>query len=169
MITAPGKLIDEELDVSGGGWHRADTGLAQGVHVMVYRFATEKAAAQVILGQPRGALAPGWAVTPYDLGDGGNIASYRDNYRNVIQYSLSFRKGRFLAILTGRSRPDVERFARLVLAAMSGEQEPLRSVTVHEESRLDRPLPPRRSGGREAKLARVSSVACSSPFRQSTG
>jgi len=141
MINAPGKLIDEELGVSGGGWYRADTGLDQGVHVMVYRIATEKAAAQFILGQARGAVAPGWTVTPYDLGDAGNIASYRDNYRNVVQYNLSFRKGRFLAILTGRSSPDVERFARLVLAAMSGEQEPLQLVTLHEQSRSDRPRP----------------------------
>jgi hypothetical protein len=51
------------------------------------------------------------------LADGANIATYVGSL-NPTQYSLYFRKGRFLAHLHGRSKDSVEQFAQFLLAEM---------------------------------------------------
>ena len=58
---------------------------------------------------------PDWTVTKYELADG----AYLGTHRNGERYDLSFRKVRVIAIMASKSKSDIERFAKYVIAAIS--------------------------------------------------
>jgi hypothetical protein len=86
--------------------------------VGVHGIATAGAAARWIYRERYGNHRKGLSVTSYKLGDGANMVTYLDTYRGVTQYSLTVRKGRFLASVNGQSRDAVKRFARYLLTAI---------------------------------------------------
>jgi hypothetical protein len=57
----------------------------------------------------------GWTVANFELADGAYLGTYRQDER----FDLTVRKGRFIAFVGGESKPDLERFAKYVLAAIS--------------------------------------------------
>ena len=85
----------------------------------VFGVATAGAAARLIYGRTHRNYGKGWSVTSYKLGDDANMATYLDAYRGLTQYSMTVRKGRFLAMLNGQSKDAVERFAQYLVTEMS--------------------------------------------------
>jgi hypothetical protein len=117
MLNAP-PLMDEQLGAAAGGWYRSLDPVSTGVNVVIYRISTADAAAVWLDRQAHGDVAKEWTVTRYELGDGATMATYLGPL-NPTQYGLWFRKGRFLATVSGRSKDSVEHFARILLAEMS--------------------------------------------------
>jgi hypothetical protein len=111
-------LVDEQLGVAAGGWYRSLDDLSMGINVMIYRISTVDAAAGWLYRQTHGGVTKEWIVTSYELGDGATMATYVGPL-NPTQYSLWFRKGRFLAKVDGRSKDSVEHFAQILLTEMS--------------------------------------------------
>jgi hypothetical protein len=60
----------------------------------------------------------GWTVVPYEAGDGATMSTYPDP-RGFTQYEMAIRKGRFLVMVSGRSKETIERFAKTLLTAIS--------------------------------------------------
>ena len=108
-------LMDEEQGVAAGSWKLTD--VASMIDVRVHTIATEEAATRFLSRQPRDA-APGWALVPYQAGDGATLGTAPDP-RGFTQYAITMRRGRFLVFVSGRSKPTVERFANLLLEAVS--------------------------------------------------
>jgi hypothetical protein len=111
-------LMQEQLGVAAGSWQRSTDGPMH-VSALLYNIETVEAAAKWINEQPHRSQLKGWTVTTYDLGDGANIGVYEDTSRPYTQYSLYVRKGRFLAVISGVSKDNVERVARFFLNEMS--------------------------------------------------
>ena len=59
---------------------------------------------------------PEWTVAKYELAEG----AYLGTYRNGERYDLTFRKSRVIAGVGSKSKSDIERFAKHILAAISG-------------------------------------------------
>ena len=113
------KLLDEELGVAGGGWRRpGENGAEVHVSVMLHRVSSAQAITRWMSDNLRRVRNDQWKLSPYDLGDRATLATLDDTYRHVMQYELSFQRGKLLATVSGRSMPDVERLARYVLAEM---------------------------------------------------
>jgi hypothetical protein len=94
-------------------------GSSDHISVDVFGVATAGAAARLIYGRTHRNYGNGWSVTSYKLGDDANMATYLDAYRGLTQYSMTVRKGRFLAMLNGQSKEAVERFAPFLVTEMS--------------------------------------------------
>lgn len=109
----------EQVGVATGTWYRSLNGSSDHINVTLYGIATAGAAARLIYGETHGHHGKGWSVTSYKLGDGANMATYLDTYRGVTQYSITVRKERFLASISGQSRDAVERFAQFLVREMS--------------------------------------------------
>jgi len=109
----------EQLGVAGGTWFRSLNGSSDHISVDVFGVATAGAAARLIYGRTHRNYGKGWSVTSYKLGDDANMATYLDAYRGLTQYSVTVRKGRFLAMLNGQSKDAVERFAQYLVTEMS--------------------------------------------------
>jgi hypothetical protein len=60
----------------------------------------------------------GWTVVAYEAGDGASMSTYSDP-RGFTQYQATIRKGRFLVTVTGRSQETIERFAKILVTAVS--------------------------------------------------
>jgi hypothetical protein len=120
VCTCP-KLMREQLGVTVGTWHRSLNGSSDHINVKVYSISTAEAAARWIYRQTHGNHAKGWSVTSYKLGDGANIATNLDTDGGVryYAYTITVRKGRFLASISGLSQEAVERFARFLVTEMS--------------------------------------------------
>ena len=106
----------EQLGVAGGTWFRSLNGSSDHISVDVFGVATAGAAARLIYRETHRNYGKGWSVTSYELGDGANIATY---LRGVAQYSITVRKGRFLASISGQSKEAVERLAAFLVTEMS--------------------------------------------------
>lgn len=112
--------IEELVGVAIGTWRRRPVVApsSEAVTVSVYTLATTEAAARWIDAQRRGTkVAKGWTITPYRLGDGANMDRYIQ--KDYVQYTLTVRKGRFIAAITAKSKDLAETFARLLLREMS--------------------------------------------------
>jgi hypothetical protein len=109
----------EQLGVAGGAWFRSLNGSSDHISVDVFGVATAGAAARLIYGRTHRNYGKGWSVTSYKLGDDANMATYLDAYRGVTQYSITVRKGRLLATISGQSKDAVERFAPFLVTEMS--------------------------------------------------
>jgi hypothetical protein len=109
----------EQLGVAGGTWFRSLNGSSDHISVDVFGVATAGAAARLIYGRTHRNYGKGWSVTSYKFGDDANMATYLDAYRGLTQYSMTVRKGRFLAMLNGQSKDAVERFAQYLVTEMS--------------------------------------------------
>jgi hypothetical protein len=116
ILNAP-PLMDEQLGAAAGGWYRSLDDPSTAVDVEVYRITTAEAAAGWLYREAHGDVHKGWIVTPYELGDGANMATLVDPSQPT-QYGLAVRKGRFLARIHGRSIGTVDRFAQFLLAEM---------------------------------------------------
>jgi len=60
-------------------------------------------------------LAPGEVVVPYDLG----VPAYLSFRQGSAGVGITFGKGRFIVMVSGKSKVDVERVARAVLHQIS--------------------------------------------------
>ena len=60
-------------------------------------------------------LAPGWVSVPYDLG----VPAYLNTLQNPPGVGITFGKGRFIVLVNGGSKDDVDRVARAVLRQIS--------------------------------------------------
>lgn len=109
--------MDEQVGVAAGSWQQpGDGGSLHTIAVRVHAIANPQAASHWIDHATQTNIrTDGWTITGYKLGDGGYAATYQDGKR----YEVNFRKGRFLAFVSGESKTDVERFARFLLAAMA--------------------------------------------------
>src|SRR5262252_4704923 len=108
----------EQLGVATGIWHRSLNGTSDHISVDVHGYATAGTAGRLIYRETHRNYGKGWSVTTYKLGDGANMATYLDTYRGVTQYSITVRKGRFLASINGQSKDAVERFAQFLVTEM---------------------------------------------------
>jgi len=128
IVNAPGPLMDEQLGVAAGSWYKSldeSTGSwyksldeSTGVHVSIYTIATADAADRWLYRQAHSEVAKGWTVVTYEFGDGANMATSPDP-RGFTQYQTAIRKGRFLVMLGGRSKETIERFANILITAIS--------------------------------------------------
>ena len=128
IVNAPGPLMDEQLGVAAGSWLKSwdeSTGSwyrsldeSTQIHVTIYTIATAEAADRWLNRRAHGEVAKGWTVETYDFADGATMATYPDP-RGFTQYETAIRKGRFLVILSGRSKETIERFANIVITAIS--------------------------------------------------
>jgi hypothetical protein len=117
ILNAPGPLMDEQLGVAGGSWEwLSDSSTLVGV--TVYTIATAEAATRWLYRQAHGEVAKGWTVVTYEAGDGANMSTYPDP-RGFTQYETTIRKGRFLVTVSGRSQETIERFAKILVTAIS--------------------------------------------------
>jgi hypothetical protein len=60
-------------------------------------------------------LAPGWVAVPYDIG----VPAYLSTLQSPYGVGITFGKGRFIVLVNGTSKTDVERVARAVLGQIS--------------------------------------------------
>jgi hypothetical protein len=109
-------LTREQIGGAFGIWVRSLNVSSDHINVGVHGIATAGAAARLIYRETHRNYGKGWSVTSYELGDGANIATY---LRGVTQYSITVRKGRFLASISGQSKEAVERFAAFLVTEMS--------------------------------------------------
>ena len=112
-------LTREQIGGAFGIWVRSLNVSSDHISVGVYGVATAGAAARLIYRETHRNYGKGWSVTSYMLGDGANMAAYLDTYRGVTQYSITVRKGRFLASISGQSKEALERFAPFLVTEMS--------------------------------------------------
>jgi hypothetical protein len=112
-------LTREQIGGAFGIWVRSLNVSSDHINVGVHGIATAGAAARLIYRETHRNYGKRWSVTSYELGDGANIATYLDMYRGVTQYTITVRKGRFLASISGNSREVVERFAQFLVTEMS--------------------------------------------------
>jgi hypothetical protein len=117
IVNAPGPLMDEQLGVAAGSWYKS-LDESTGVHVSIYTIATADAADRWLYRQAHSEVAKGWTVVTYEFGDGANMATSPDP-RGFTQYQTAIRKGRFLVMLGGRSKETIERFANILITAIS--------------------------------------------------
>ena len=114
ICTCP-RLIEEQEAMSLGTWTRRkgrrDLDVAM---VMVYQISNAEAAARWIAGFGAGRHADGWTVARYDLGDEGYLGTAEGGSRSTI----TFRKGRTIATVSGPSVRDLDRVARHLLRQM---------------------------------------------------
>ena len=87
------------------------------IGVAIHRITTADVAGR-FLNRMLTPVPPGWSVQQYRFGDGAIIATYPDP-RGFTQFDMTFRKGQFLARLSGRSQDTIEMFAQSVLTAMA--------------------------------------------------
>ena len=116
-----GPLLNEQVGVECGLWERRaePQGGPAAIGVRLHVVSSEDAASRWIDRQKReGRLADGWTAADYDLADGARIATYLDGR----QFSIDVRKGRLLINVSARSKRDVERFARFLVAAVADEK-----------------------------------------------
>jgi hypothetical protein len=126
-LNAP-PLMDEQLGAASGSWYKSSddsTGSwyrsldeSTRVGVTIYTIATTDAADRWLYRHAHGGAAKGWTVVTYEFGDGATMATYPDP-RGFTQYQTTIRKGRFLVVLSGRSQETIERFANVLIAAIS--------------------------------------------------
>jgi hypothetical protein len=117
ILNLPGPLTDEQLGAAGGSWERSSDSSTY-ISVTVYTIATAEAATRWMSRQAHGAVANGWTVVPYETGDGATMSTYPDP-RGFTQYETTIRKGRFLVTVSGRSKETIERFAKILVTAVS--------------------------------------------------
>jgi hypothetical protein len=111
--------MPEQLGVAVGTLNRSLNGSSDHISMDVYSIATAEAAARWIYGQAHGNVAKGWSVADYKLGDDATMATYFDTSRGLSYYTITIRKGRFLASINGHSKDAVERFAQFLVTEMS--------------------------------------------------
>ena len=109
-------LTREQIGGAFGIWVRSLNVSSDHINVGVHGIATAGAAARLIYRETHRNYGKRWSVTSYELGDGANIATY---LRGVTQYSITVRKGRFLASISGQSKEAVERLAAFLVTEMS--------------------------------------------------
>ena len=117
ILNAPGPLMDEQLGAAGGSWERLSDRSTH-IGVTVYTIATAEAATRWMDRQAHGEVAKVWTVVTYEAGDGATMSTYPDP-RGFTQYQTAIRKGRFLLMISGRSKETIGRFAKLLLTAIS--------------------------------------------------
>jgi hypothetical protein len=117
-----GPLLNEQVGVECGLWAPRGEPLLGGpaaIGVRLHIVSSEDAASRWIDRQKReGTLAGGWTAADYNLADGARIATSADG----TQFSIDVRKGRSLINVSGRTKSDVERFAKFLVAAISDEK-----------------------------------------------
>jgi hypothetical protein len=117
----PGPLLKEQVGVECGLWEPRGEPLVgpAAITARLHIVSSEDAASRWIDRQKReGRLADGWTAADYDLADGARIATYLDGR----QFSIDARKGRLLINVSARTKSDVERFAKYLVAAVSDEK-----------------------------------------------
>jgi hypothetical protein len=117
ILNAP-PLMDEELGAVAGSWTRSPDISLDDVNVQVYSVATAAAATRFLYRQAHGGVAKGWTVATYQAGDGANMSAVSDP-RGFTQYQTTIRKGRVLVMVSGRSKETIERFANILIRAIS--------------------------------------------------
>jgi hypothetical protein len=113
-------LLNEQVGVECGLWEPRGEPQAgpAAIAVRLHIVASEDAASRWIDRQRReGRLADGWTAADYDLADGARIATSLDGRR----FSIDVRKGRLLINVSARTKNDVERCAKFLVAVVSDE------------------------------------------------
>ena len=109
-----GALIPDQREIILGDWERKGAkGQRESVNVEIYEAGSCEGLAGWLNRSARGEVWHGWRGQKYDLGDGAYLTTPTDGNP---KYSLFVRVNNLLVVISGKSLPDVERFARYVLA-----------------------------------------------------
>jgi hypothetical protein len=106
-----GPLLSEQVGIDCGSWNPRGEPLISpdAVHVHLHVVSSAEAALRWMTERlGRDDSSHGWTTIPYDLGDGGYLATYE----RPETYEFGFRRGRLLFFVNARTKTNAERFAK---------------------------------------------------------
>jgi hypothetical protein len=110
--------MNEEKSVSVGTWRLEGIASPEIATVTVYEISSAEAVSRWLQNFSVRQVAKGWTFAPYDPG----LRSYLARYRNSERFDITSGRGRFLLMVSGTSRQQLERVARILLQQVEGDE-----------------------------------------------
>jgi len=113
ILNGPPPLVPSERLIVAGEWnHHLKSGSRESVEVNLFRVDSSVDAEMSLSEVREGAVATGWRVQRFQIGDEG----YLSTFKNGARFGLHFRKGTIIVRLSGNSFRLVKKFAHCIAA-----------------------------------------------------